>query len=80
MKNGQLFLFDTKTEGSDPEAVNKHNALIDYIGEENEAGKSLKGGVIIGADENWRYSPFKIENTTDTVNWESFFPSDYNTD
>ena len=80
MKNGQLFLFDTKTEGSDPEAVNKHNALIDYISEENKAGKNLKGGVIIGSDENWRYSPFKIENTTDTVNWESFYPSDYNTD
>ena len=31
MKNGQIFLFDTKTEGSDPEAVNKHNALIYYI-------------------------------------------------
>ena len=80
MKNGQLFLFDTKTEGSDPEAVNKHNALIDYISEENKAGKNLKGGVIIGSDENWRYSPFKIENTTDTENWESYYPSDYNTD
>ena len=28
MKNGQVFLFDTKTENSDSEAPNKHNALI----------------------------------------------------
>lgn len=77
MKNGQLFLFDTKTEGSDQEAVNKHNALIDYITEENKTGKNLKGGIIIGADENWRYSSFKINNTEDTVNWECFYPSEY---
>ena len=31
MKNGQVFLFDTKTENSDSEAPNKHNVLIDYM-------------------------------------------------
>ena len=31
MKNGQIFLFDTKTEGSDAEAPYKHNALMEYI-------------------------------------------------
>ena len=31
MKNGHIYLFDTKSVESDPEAPNKHNALIDYM-------------------------------------------------
>ena len=47
MKNGQVFLFDTKSEDSDKNAPCKHNALIDYIHNEENADKHLKGGVII---------------------------------
>lgn len=77
MKSGQLFLFDTKSEESDPEAANKHNALIDYMSNEENKGLHLKGGVIIQMGENWKYSPLKIENTSDIVNWDSFYPNEY---
>ena len=61
MKNGQIFLFDTKSINSDMEAPNKHNALIDYVKD-----KGL-----------WKYAPMKIENTNDLTNWETFFPDNY---
>lgn len=75
MKNGKVFLFDTKSENSDPEAPNKHNALIDYINEEWNADKSVQGGIIIENNMNWQYSPFKIENTTNLSGWSSFYPA-----
>ena len=72
MKSGQVYLFDTKTENSDPEAPNKHNALLEYIKEENEKyHKRLMGGVIIEDKENWYYSPLKIENTSDLQGWDA---------
>ena len=72
MKNGQVFLFDTKTENSDSEAPNKHNALIDYM-----ADKNLRGGVLVEKDDVWHYSRFHIETTEDVVGWDSFFPDQY---
>lgn len=72
MKNGQVFLFDTKTENSDSEAPNKHNALIDYM-----ADKNLQGGVLVEKDDVWHYSRFHIETTEDVVGWDSFFPDQY---
>lgn len=79
MKNGQVFLFDTKSEDSDKNAPCKHNALIDYIHNEENADKHLKGGVIIQTKngENWKYCPMKIENTTDISSWDSFHPDEY---
>lgn len=79
MKNGQVFLFDTKSEDSDKNAPCKHNALIDYINSEENASKHLKGGVIIQTSngENWKYCPMKIENTTDITGWSSFYPNEY---
>lgn len=79
MKNGQLFLFDTKTEDSDPEAPNKHNALLEYMQSEQNKEQHLMGGVIIfrKLDKNWCYSPLPIENTTDLSGWDAFFPDKY---
>ena len=77
MKNGQVFLFDTKTEGSDSEAPNKHNALIDYINQEENKELKLKGGIIVPKGSNWLYSPFKIESTSDATNWTAFYPDQY---
>ncbi len=77
MKNGQIFLFDTKTCGSDKDGACKHNALIDYINAEENRGKRLKGGVLIRQGENWKYSPMKVDNITDITNWDCFYPSDY---
>jgi type III restriction enzyme len=73
MKNGNIYLFDTKSVGSDMNAVNKHNAFIDYMNEHQDL--NIKGGGVIVQDgDNWRFSPFKIENTTDIVNWNCFYP------
>ena len=77
MKNGQIFLFDTKSINSDMEAPNKHNALIDYMTNEENAQLHLKGGVIIEDKGLWKYAPMKIENTNDLTNWETFFPDNY---
>lgn len=70
MKNGQVFLFDTKTENSDSEAPNKHNALIDYM-----ADKGLLGGVIVENNDVWYYSKFHINTTENVTGWEAFFPN-----
>ena len=69
MKNRQVFLFDTKTENSDPEAPNKHNALIDYM-----SNKDLQGGVIVEKNDIWYYSRYPISGTDDVTGWDAFFP------
>lgn len=74
MKNGHIYLFDTKSAGSDMFAADKHNALLEYIKENNTAEQQLAGGVILQQGSNWLYSPRPIENTTDTLNWDSFYP------
>ena len=72
LKNGTVCLFDTKSKDSDPNAPNKHNALLRYIKSENEKNhKRLMGGVIIEQNENWYYSPLNIENTTDLTGWDA---------
>lgn len=75
LKNGRVFLFDTKSTGSDPDAVEKHNALIDYMASEANQGKHLRGGILIEQGCNWRYCPLKIGNTQDIMEWDCFNPS-----
>ena len=80
MNNGQVFLFDTKTENSDPDAPQKHNALLDYMQNEQNSPKHLQGGTIvhdINHSGNWLYSPLPIDNTYDTRGWDAFFPDIY---
>ncbi len=80
MKNGQIFLFDTKSQQSDLEAPNKHNALIDYIESDKNKSLHLLGGVLIEVNENWYWSPMRIEDTADPIgnNWSAFQPDNYN--
>jgi type III restriction enzyme len=68
-QDGTLGIFDTKTKGSDREAVNKHNALVDYL-----VGKKVIGGIIILDGQNWKYSASHIENDLDLSGWESYLP------
>ena len=74
MKNGHVYLFDTKSAGSDMFAADKHNALLDYIKENSTEQQPLAGGVILQKGSNWLYSTLPVENTTDTLNWSSFYP------
>ncbi len=76
MKSGRIFLFDTKTTGSDPNAAQKHNALIDYIDSEEGQKLNLGGGIIIEDGENWKYSKAKISDTLNTSEWECFYPDE----
>ncbi len=76
MKSGRIFLFDTKTTGSDPNAAPKHNALIDYIDSEEGQKLNLGGGIIIEDGENWKYSKAKISDTLNTSEWECFYPDE----
>ena len=77
MKNGQVFLFDTKSEMSDPEAPNKHNALLEYIHHPDRVGQHLLGGVIIEKKGVWYFSRYPITTTADLTGWDSFFPDEY---
>lgn len=77
MKNGQVFLFDTKTEESDPEAPNKHNALLAYMQAPEQMEQHLQGGVIVEQYGVWRYSPVEIEDSKNISNWKGFFPDQY---
>lgn len=77
MKNGQVFLFDTKSQNSDENAPNKHNALLKYMQSEENSSLGLKGGVLIFDHESWKYSPLPIADTYDLTGWECFYPEQY---
>lgn len=79
MKNGQVFLFDTKSAGSDPEAANKHNALWEYMQSPERRELHLQGGILIEEHAIWKYSPSRIEGTDNIVQWKAFFPDEYGT-
>lgn len=66
MKDGRIFIFDTKTAESEPAtAYLKHNALRDYIAALNADGRDVDGGVIIRPDGQsyWIYPRHDIATT-----------------
>lgn len=76
LKKGPVALLDTKTPDSDPEFCNKHNALHQYIQEQNKAGKNLLGGIIVPKGEGvWKYCDNPITSAKDTTGWISFDPA-----
>lgn len=78
MKNGVVFLLDTKTKDSRPDDSYKHNGLIDYIASQSGKTLPLKGGVLIESRPGvWRFCPQKVENTSDLDSWQQFLPSEY---
>lgn len=78
MKNGVVFLLDTKTKDSRPDDPYKHNGLIDYIASQSGKTLPLKGGVLIESRPGvWRFCPQKVENTSDIDFWQQFLPSEY---
>lgn len=76
MKNGTIALFDTKTPDSDPEFCNKHNALHNYISDQNIKHKNLVGGIIVPKEKGvWKYCNNLITSARDTTGWISFDPA-----
>ena len=76
MKNGHIYLFDTKSKDSDLFAPEKHNALIDYIAKFSTKAQPLFGGILIKNKENsnWLYCKLHIANTTELTDWDYFEP------
>lgn len=74
LRNGRVFLFDTKTPGSDPEAPAKHNALHTYMNSDENRHLKLQGGILIKEGSNWMFSEFPIEDTENLQGWSPFFP------
>jgi len=80
-KSGKIGLFDTKTQNSDAEAANKHNALLDYMEKENEnnPNREFVGGVLVVKEVDnimtYRYCVNRIENTDDLTGWDFFNPN-----
>lgn len=80
-KTGQLGLFDTKTKKSDPEAANKHNALVAYMEDQNKTNptRQLIGGILIpeliGEIQHFRYCRNRIANTDELTGWDFLNPA-----
>ena len=81
MKNGDIFLFDTKSKDSDPKAPYKHNALWEYLQIPENKEKHLHGGIITkDGFGNWVYPTTTLDpiiGTSDTTNWVIFNPQLY---
>ncbi len=73
LKSGTICLFDTKTQGSDADAPEKNNALLDYIEEYRAKGKSIVGGVLIRDEgtSNWYYPGGIIQDTDSIDGWSA---------
>ena len=73
LKSGTICLFDTKTKGSDADAPEKNNALLDYISSYQASGKKIVGGVLIKDEgtSNWYYPGGIIENTDNIDGWSA---------
>lgn len=77
MKTGNVYIFDTKSISSDVFAAAKHNALHEYMQEQNKKGQKLKGGIIIqpNGKDYWLYCKLKISDTKDLRDWDIFDPN-----
>lgn len=69
LKDGSLYLLDTKTRGSDPEAPAKHNGLRRYMEDCHNHGLNVRGGVLIQDGMTWKYPELDIDNTDDITGW-----------
>lgn len=81
MKNGEVFLFDTKKGHIDTDVLEKHNALIAYLNKPENKARNLRGGIIVkDRHGNWVYDPMVILDETEIdnpVNWTIFDPQKY---
>lgn len=71
LKNGKILLLDTKSKGSDEDAPQKHNALLQYVKEQNKLGRNMMGSIVIQDEvsENWMFSPLNIDQTDSIAGW-----------
>ncbi len=72
LKNGDVWLLDTKKGQTAENAKERAEGLVKYIKEQKRKGKKLFGGIVIPADGQWRYNDNeKYEyNPNDLKNWK----------
>lgn len=76
MKSGRIYIFDTKSRGSDILAPAKHNALRAYMQLRNSEGQNLHGGILIETTPDcWLYCKLDISDTDDLRDWDMFDPN-----
>ena len=72
LKNGDVWLFDTKKGQTAESAKERAEGLAKYIKDQKKKGKKLFGGIVIPADGQWRYNDNeKYEyNPNDLKDWK----------
>jgi len=56
LKNGEVWLLDTKKGQTAEDAKERAEGLAKYIKERKKKGKKLSGGIVIPVDDQWRYN------------------------
>ena len=56
LKNGDIWLLDTKKGQTAESAKERAEGLAKYIKEQKKKGKKLFGGIVVPADSQWRYN------------------------
>ncbi len=56
LKNGDVWILDTKKGQTAENAKEKSEGLVKYIKEQKKKGKKLFGGIVIPIDGQWRYN------------------------
>lgn len=72
LKNGDVWLLDTKKGQTAESAKERAEGLAKYIKEQKKKGKKLFGGIVIPSDGQWRYNDSeKYEyNPSDLKDWK----------
>lgn len=74
LKNGNIYLFDTKSVEIDNYAALRHNAILKFIESNSCMAQHLAGGVIFRKGSEWLYSPYPIVNSSAPQHWLNFHP------
>jgi type III restriction enzyme len=72
LKDGQIWILDTKGDMTAKDAKERAEALQKYIKTQNKKGKNLMGGIAILKNDSWRYNDSeKYEyNPNDLSSWK----------
>jgi len=72
LKNGDVWLLDTKKGQTAESAKERAEGLAEYIKEQNKKGKKLFGGIVIPVDRDWRYNDNEkyIYNPNELKDWK----------
>jgi len=72
LKNGDVWLLDTKKGQTAEDAKERAQGLAEYIKEQKKKGKKIFGGIVIFSDRQWRYNDNEkyFYNPNDLKDWK----------